>query len=138
MDVARACPFLVNREASEEAQSWIFFTQLTREIEAAAANEIVICDRTVFDSLAYSAVQGYKDFTTMMWQFAMDWRETYDELYWLRPDQGTVVADDGFRDPDPDYQRLVDTTFEVLYSVGPTVIRCGKDGWTGDIKMGRR
>ena len=64
-EVARDCPYPVNEEATEEAQKWIIFTQMTREIELKRQIEIntknqgalkcnaIVGDRSALDSLIY-------------------------------------------------------------------------------------
>jgi len=105
-EVARTCPLPINKETSELAQSWIFHGQLVREIELEARNEILICDRTILDSIAYSERAGFKAQALMHLSIALDWMSSYDELYFLRP--SIAPANDGFRDTDPDFQKDID------------------------------
>jgi Molybdopterin guanine dinucleotide synthesis protein B. len=52
-EVARRCPLPINEETTPDAQAWILHTQIAEEIAAAAAYEVVICDRSVLDNYAY-------------------------------------------------------------------------------------
>ncbi len=106
-EVVRSCPFLVNQDATEEAQRWIFHEQFVREIEESSRNETLICDRTVLDSLAYSQRAGFHDLVGEAMPLALRWMKTYDELYFLQPDTDPP-ADDGFRDTDRAFQMEID------------------------------
>ena len=52
-EVARRCPLPINEETTPDAQAWILHTQIAEEIAAVAANEVVVCDRSVLDNYAY-------------------------------------------------------------------------------------
>ena len=111
-EVARDCPYPVNRDTTEIAQRWIWHTQFIREIEAQGKNEIIVCDRTVLDSLAYSQVAGLTKWVNAnLWE-AVQWMETYDIIWFLRPGDeggsGTCPYDDGFRDTCREFQMAVD------------------------------
>lgn len=108
--IARSCPFGINQETTEDSQRWIYHKHMLAELRAAAAAEIVICDRTVLDSLVYAAVAGLKDVVDDYLPAALRWMGTYDEIYWLRPVDGRLVAD-GRRDVDPVFQATVDAAF---------------------------
>lgn len=105
-EVARSCPFRLNEGATHDAQAWVFHQQFIREIEAAARNDIIVCDRTVFDALAYSRHRGFMVQVTTGLDMALDWFNTYDRLYWLRPVQ--LPEDDGFRSTSLSFQRAID------------------------------
>jgi nicotinamide riboside kinase len=52
-EVARRCPLPINEETTPDAQAWILHTQIAEELAAAAAYEVVVCDRSVLDNYAY-------------------------------------------------------------------------------------
>ena len=58
-NAARAPKGLYNKKGTEESQLWIFTNQLRTEIELANTYDIVICDRTVFDSISYFINKSY-------------------------------------------------------------------------------
>jgi len=127
-EVARDCPFPVNEGVSDTAQHWIYHMQMIREIEAATKNDILICDRTILDSLAYSKRAGFFDLLEDYLSPAVGWMATYDEVYFLRPD--TDPADDGFRSTDPKFQKDIDTILADWVKIfGLTVaqVMIGKD-----------
>lgn len=109
-EVARQCPFAINENTTREAQLWLFHMQMPAEIEMAVKNEILVCDRTILDSLAYAQWAGFLDMVDAYLPIAIDWVDTYDEIYWMRPNGGQLV-DDGFRSIDPDFQNEIDQIF---------------------------
>lgn len=107
-EVARRCPLPINRETTYDAQGWILHTQIAWEIEAAAAHELVLCDRSVVDNYCYMvhAVGAQK-----MWESLVDsWLGTYALLIhvplWGRPSY------DGVRATDPLFQEQIDDLLE--------------------------
>lgn len=105
-EVVRSCPFPINAEATEETQAWIFHQQFVREIEAAARYEVVICDRTVLDAMAYSYFAQFYGQVEACMPAALAWMRTYDELYLMRPQR--LPTDDGVRDTSLHFQSGVD------------------------------
>ena len=107
-EIVRECPYPVNKDTSEIAQQWLWHMQFVRELEAQGRAEIVICDRTVLDSLAYAEFAGFITHAhDRIWD-AVNWMETYDTVYFLRPDSTSPIADDGFRSTDRDFQMAID------------------------------
>lgn len=107
-EIARSCPYPLNHEATPEAQAWIFHTQIVRELEESGLNDIVFCDRTILDSLAYSRAAGFHGQVKQLLPIASMWLNTYGELYFLRPGKDAIIAADGFRDLDPAFQLRID------------------------------
>jgi len=113
-DTARKCPFQLNQNTTFEGQLWIWHAQFNAELEMFARNEILICDRTVFDNLVYSKHAGFNNLCDDCFYIALNWLETYDYLYWLRPKHNLVG--DGFREIDSQFQRDIDMLFEAWIS----------------------
>ena len=109
--IVRSCPWPINREANEDTQRWIFHRHMLAELEATAQHNVVVCDRTVLDSLVYSAVAGFEDIIDDYLPAALGWLEGYDIIFWFRPVDGLLV-DDGRRCVDPAYQHAVDRVFK--------------------------
>lgn len=124
-EVARKCQLPLNRDTSEDAQLWIFNSQMVAELEAIQTSEIVICDRTIIDSLAYAEAAGFMDLVDACMPQALYWLETYSEIYWFRPVEGRLV-EDGFRSIDPVFQNEIDgilTAWIHLYGIFVREIR---------------
>ena len=106
-EVVRSCP--IQKERNPAAfQMWIFHEQIVSEIEAALRNDIIICDRTVLDSLAYSLVDGLPEMVDLYLPVAIKWMQTYGQIYFLRPN-GQAIADDGVRYTDLAGQAEIDS-----------------------------
>lgn len=106
-ETARECPWPVNRETSENAQTWIFHRQVLKELEASGRNDILVCDRTILDNLAYAYQAGMYSLVKRLHPTALDWLRSYRVLLWTRPGDREPV-DDGFRDTDRNFQLQID------------------------------
>lgn len=128
-EVARSCPWQINEHTSPEAQRWLYHRQMTAEIEAAGGCNVLICDRTIFDNLAYAVWAAERDagdiryVTTgrrtgirSRWGWIDDylelalthWADTYDRLWTFPIPNFSGLAEDGFRSVDPDFQAGID------------------------------
>ena len=106
LEVARECPFPINEEGTEAAQRWIFGRQVVREVELGSGH-LLVCDRTVLDSLAYSEYRGFSRWVASALPLSVEWfRERYHRVYFLRP--AFAPAADGFRSTDPKFQSAID------------------------------
>jgi nicotinamide riboside kinase len=106
-EIARSCPWLLNENATWQAQAWLFHVQVAREIEESDRNDVLVCDRTVLDCLAYSKDCGFFGQVQSLMPYAREWLDTYDTIYFLRPNN-TPISADGFRATDPAYQQRID------------------------------
>ena len=106
-EVVRTCP--VQKEKNPVTfQMWVFYSQIICEIEVALRNNILICDRTVLDSLAYSLVDGLPEMVDLYLPIAVKWMQTYGQIYFLRPN-GQPIVDDGVRYTDLAGQAEIDS-----------------------------
>ena len=99
------------REEYRSFQMWVFHEQIVSEIEATLRNDILICDRTVLDSLAYSLVAGLPEMVDLYLPLAAKWMQTYGQIYFLRPN-GQAIADDGVRYTDLAGQAEIDSILQ--------------------------
>lgn len=104
--VARKCPYPIRAEITPTRQRWIFHTQILLEMEAMEYHNIVICDRTALDNLAYAKRTGFSFLADAYLPIAIDWMNTYDKIIFLRPSRPLV--DDGVRDIAPAFQEDID------------------------------
>lgn len=105
-EVARGCPLAINKQTTDAAQRWIYHQQISAEIEMSAGADILVCDRTVLDNLAYAERAGLNDLIVDCFGEALRWMATYSEIHFLSPN-GEIAAD-GFRDTDPGFQADID------------------------------
>jgi thymidylate kinase len=109
-EVARSCPFPLNADMTRETALWIYHEHSKKELEACRDHDIVICDRTSFDSFVYAEVLQLENI----------WREKktaymnlafYSLLYFVRPDENSTPKEDGVRSTDLKFQSEIDSIF---------------------------
>lgn len=110
-ELARICPFPLNDNMTEASQTWMFHTQIKMELEYEKINDILVCDRTVLDGLAYATYGGFFNFVTDHIQCAVKWFKSYDKVFWIRP-KGHDLQFDEFRSTNADFQVAVDQYFK--------------------------
>lgn len=108
-EVARDCPFPINQGGTLESQGWIFHRQMLIELEDGQKSDVLICDRTMLDSLTYAYYSSFYSFVDMYLPIALNWLKTYDKIIWLRPNY--AIIDDGERDSSEDFQTSIDKIF---------------------------
>ena len=70
-------------------------------------HDVLICDRTVLDGVAYSQRAGFYQLVKEYLLTALDWLRTYDRIYFLRPNAHPPTTD-GFRSKDVQFQADID------------------------------
>ena len=104
--IARLSPFPLNENANIQGQRWIYHKQMTAELENQKCN-ILICDRTILDNLAYSKILGFECIVENYLNSAISWLQTYWKLYWLRPEYPIMA--DGVRNISIEFQAQIDS-----------------------------
>ncbi len=112
---ARNCPLPINQEAPVETQLWLYHSQFTAEIEEESRTEILVCDRTVLDAVAYAAYHGMNRLVSNCQSQVENWWSSYDAVVFCRPDK-TLPVDDGVRSNDKYFQLAVHRQFEFLFA----------------------
>jgi len=126
-EVAAECPLPINRNTTMESQLWILGQQLKREIELAARFDILVCDRTIFDTLAYTHYVDPK-LGQDLFRALLPYARTYDTIYFKHLRGNDFLQDDGLRDTDPAFRRFIDERLASMYSViqglpsGPRIV----------------
>lgn len=95
---AADCPLPINKEGTERTQLWIFSNQMSREISMSAKYDILVCDRTVCDSIAYGISNGFTDLAKHQIALASRFVDTYDEIYFKTVENNNWWFNDGLRD----------------------------------------
>lgn len=122
--VARSCPRVLG---TVEAQEWIWAHQLAQERGAGHANvDVIICDRTVLDNLMYyrDILNQTTDYATYnswdrwwdLYNVAIAWMPTYDQVIRLPLNLEWLQADDPIRPKDVEYARRIDALFDKFVS----------------------
>lgn len=111
-DVARACPFPLNRQQSVSTTMWLAAMQIRAEIEAGAGNaDVVCCDRGLPDILSHHVVDGIDDangLTRAFVTYARAWAASYHAVFRSCIDPHVSIAADGLRLTDEAYRRALD------------------------------
>ncbi|MFH0714480.1 MAG: AAA family ATPase [Candidatus Diapherotrites archaeon] len=123
-ELSRQCPLPVNEKSSKEAQAWILFNQIVREIQAEKDHKIVICDRSILDNYAYF-VRAHKEKRDLD-AIVKYWMPSYDFVFKIRASPQNLIAD-GFRSTSVRWQKEMDARidrvlkdFNVKYSELPS------------------
>ena len=105
-EIAKECPLPINEKTTEDAQRWILYTQMAKEIEAARNNPgYLICDRASIDNYAYyvAAFGNNKILDGVVEEHI----KTYDTLFRV-PTLSSKIDADGIRSTDPKFQKRLD------------------------------
>lgn len=103
VESARNCPLVINEDATINSQLWIFGETLRREQEAKA--DIVVCDRTLIDVLAYTkriSEHVYRELEP----FVDGYSKTYDIIFYMEPKEG-YLKEDGKRSINVAFQKEI-------------------------------
>lgn len=115
---ASRCPYPINREAGADAQMWIFAQQIAGELKAAARCDILICDRTCVDAIAYTFAAGLKDLATAQIEIARRHIGFYRRIIFRRLSTNQHCHADGVRDAhDAAWRERVEDHMLHLYGV---------------------
>lgn len=132
-EVARRCPLPINEFTTYDAQVWILHTQIAEEIEAAAVNEIVVCDRSVLDNYAYLVARVGR--RPELDPLVSDWVRGYDALF--KVPVLDAPSFDGKRAVSPSFQLEIDTHIDQLIRAFDvpvhTLEAADRQGWTARV-----
>lgn len=98
-DLARECPFPINKDIVQETQWWIFSNQMSKELTLQSKTDrIVVCDRSILDAIAYAEVRGLEQTARRMFEFAKEYITTYSEIYFRCALKNDYWLNDGIRE----------------------------------------
>ena len=119
-EIARCCPFPINKQATRNSQLWIFVTMVKRELEYGKNFPGgFCCDRTLADVLAYSESDGFNGLSKDFWAFTQGWMNTYSKIFFCRPSKDIPPTIDHVRDASPFWRAEIDRRIEgILKSMG--------------------
>ncbi len=115
-DLESFCPFPINREGSEKTQAWIFAYQIKQTLSAMARFDIVVCDRSILDVVAYAYALGFHGLAEGMLAMAETFLPYYKEIRIKKIANNPHCHPDGIRDVTaPDFRQAVETCLLDLY-----------------------
>lgn len=111
-EVARTCPFPINEGMTTEACLWIYHEHSRKELEANHKFEVVIGDRSAYDSFVYATY-----FNLLTNTIIQEYEKTaynhlryhYDRVIFVRPN--LPLQTDGTRSGNEQFQQGVDAIF---------------------------
>jgi len=119
-ELARECPFPINKEADDVTQIWLATTQVARELEKIDKYDYIVVDRSVLDSFAYGLylASSHNDviFSYLKEYLVRHIKKYYLRLYLLDPIAFNFNIEDGVRDTDPVFRIAVHNILVDLYT----------------------
>jgi len=102
VDSTRCIPagLTLHKGATVESELWIFCDRIRGEIEHCSRNDIVICDRTIVDPIAYAHVAGHYDLVRAEKSLALVHllAMSYDRVIFKSAEKNQYGFSDGVRD----------------------------------------
>jgi len=112
LEIARRCPFKIlsknNDKPSKEAQLWIFSQQVSTELMMSKIYDIVVSDRSIIDTIAYTIAFGYKNLADAMLGIAWEYIHVYKEIHFKSIKKNNYLSDDGIRHLDQDLRLQIE------------------------------
>lgn len=110
----RFSPFPINQSMKIETAIWACTNQMSKELEASTRGfDVIISDRSPFDPFVYS--EHFNIMTPeaeILRKYAIEWMNSYDGVYFVRPDLDHVPLEDGVRSTDKEFIQHIDEIFE--------------------------
>ena len=114
---ARVTPYKpINQNSCKNNQLWIFTDQISKEIKHSSTYNLLICDRTCVDSIAYTWFID-ESLAKSMLEFAKEWVYTYNKIYFKTIDNNDYLEYDGIRDCDRDYRQRIEDKMLECYNI---------------------
>lgn len=109
-NTARSCPLDINESATTDAQLWIMGTMMKKELES--KSNVVVCDRTLLDVLAYTQ-RVNPVMAEKMEPFIKEYLKGYSIIFYMRPKEG-YLREDGRRSINLKFQQDIKEVIDYL------------------------
>ena len=130
-ELAEQCPLKIlsaqNSSINLDSQRWIFSAQICAELEAMNRYDLVVTDRTVVDTIAYTIVGGFSPVARGMLEMIKTHVGVYDKIFFMKISPGLKVVANGFRDTNEVLRLKVEKVLWGLYQE----LGCKPDLWYG-------
>ena len=113
-EIARRCPFPINKDVTSTTQLWLVNKQINEEITASSLFDVVICDRTVMDCLAYTSLVS-KDLFRRLLPMVDYHASSYDLIIVKTIEENDYMIDDGLRSLDIEFRKQVENALMSIY-----------------------
>ena len=104
-EVARICPFGLNKDTTFEAQLWILLEHLRQETEK-SGHKFVISDRSLIDNYMYM-IRAFPEKSKILLDTVIESSKYYDYIF-KTIQKNVKIKEDGFRDTDPEFRNDID------------------------------
>lgn len=116
METAAECPLPINQAGSADSQTWLFAEQLRRELDALRHYDLIVCDRTPADVIAYTWCLGLEPLALAMTRMSRDHIAAhYQKMYFRTLLNNDWCVNDGRRDMDLDFRAAVESELTSTY-----------------------
>lgn len=116
MELAAECPGPINLAATEDSQLWIFTAQITRELEMMPHYDLIVCDRTPADTIAYTWHLGFDSLALTMQRLAADHiTRHYGAIVFKSIANNSYCTADGRRMADNGTRKDIEAELESVY-----------------------
>ena len=116
-ELARKCPFVINKGAGSSTPVWLICKQITEELELLKSFDYIVVDRSVLDAYCYNLVLHGNEIC--MRHYLPLIREHIEKYYYKVYIPNMIAfnfqTDDGVRDMDPEFRRKVYETILNTY-----------------------
>lgn len=114
---ARKSPFKLNKETSFESQMWIFTNQIQNELLLTQNHDILVCDRPIFDALAYTKWVD-EDLYKKMLELSKGFINSYHKIYFCKIENNNYWYKDAKRESEDAYYRdWIEHTLLDIYDI---------------------
>lgn len=118
MEPATMSPFPINQKTTSESQMWIFTAQIKAELEYLSRFDIVVSDRSIVDSIAYTLVAGFDTLAYAMVEMARHHLQHYNKIIIKTIANNPFCFHDGIRAAqDDEFRERVEQTLIELYDL---------------------
>lgn len=112
---ASECPLPINKDATADSQLWIFTSQIRRELEMMQHYDLIVCDRTPIDIVAYTWTVGHHAMALGMMNIARLHMHHYQHILFRTADKNPFHFKDGLRDLDKKFRLDIEMEMRSLY-----------------------
>ncbi len=133
-ELARECPFKINKDAGDDTQAWLICKQISRELELLQKYDYIISDRSVIDAHCFGTIISDtigRDFiSSHLYRYAIEHIKTYyKNIYVPDPVIFNYNFEDGVRDTDEKFRLSVhNTVIETLSKEGIDYLLLRQEG----------
>lgn len=108
-DIARQCPFKLNRAQDEKGTLWLLTRQISNELEFSInCPDVLLCDRGIPDILAHleeARTRGAAGvYPGLLKPFLIEWCRTYKLVFVSKIDSRLPTVRDAIRIPDQEFR----------------------------------